>query len=110
MGLKAPRAWLISYDIANPRRLRRLHRFLVRRALPVQYSVFYYEGSPAAMGRLMQQIEDLINPKQDDVRGYQLPEKLNVTTLGRGSIPGSTMVLSELGAGLQKLLASPSGS
>ena len=56
MALNTPRAWLITYDITDPRRLVRLHRFLVRQATPVQYSVFHFEGSAAQMGRLMADI------------------------------------------------------
>ena len=37
MALNAPRAWLITYDITNPKRLVRLHRFLIKQATPVQY-------------------------------------------------------------------------
>ena len=36
MAVNAPRAWLITYDITDPKRLARLHRFLVRQATPVQ--------------------------------------------------------------------------
>ena len=35
--------YVISYDIGNPNRLLRVHRFLKGFALPIQYSVFYFE-------------------------------------------------------------------
>ena len=78
MALNTPRGWLITYDITNPRRLVRLHRFLVRQATPVQYSVFHFEGSAAQMGRLMADIETRIDAGTDDVRAYQLPEPLSI--------------------------------
>ncbi|MCK2127771.1 CRISPR-associated endonuclease Cas2 [Thauera aromatica] len=104
MALNAPRSWLITYDITDPRRLVRLHRFLVKAATPVQYSVFHYEGSPAQMGRLMAAIETRIDPRTDDVRGYQLPAQLSVDTLGRGHLPGETFLLSPHSPTLQALL------
>ena len=104
MAVNAPRAWLITYDITDPKRLARLHRFLVRRATPVQYSVFHFEGSAALMGRLMADIEELIDPDHDDVRGYQLPEHLGLDTLGRGGSPGDVHLLSPASPGLQQLL------
>jgi CRISPR-associated protein Cas2 len=104
MALKTPRAWLITYDITDPRRLVRLHRFLVRQATPVQYSVFHFEGSAAQMGRLMADIETRIKPDEDDVRAYQLPEPLQLDTIGRGTLPSDTLVLSTTSPSLQTLL------
>lgn len=104
MALNTPRGWLITYDITDPRRLIRLHRFLVRHALPVQYSVFHFEGSAAQMGRLMADIATRIDPATDDVRGYQLPERLSLDTIGRGSLPGEAYVLSDISPNLQILL------
>lgn len=105
MALNAPCGWLITYDITEPRRLIRLHRFLVRQATPMQYSVFHFEGSAAQMGRLMADIETMIDRDRDDVRGYQLPERLSVDTLGRGGIPGGAMLLSDVSPTLQTLLS-----
>lgn len=107
MALNTPRAWLITYDITNPKRLSRLHRFLRKHAVPVQYSVFHYEGNPAQMGRLITQIANRIDPKTDDVRAYQLPEQLSIDTLGRGSIPTLTSLLSDTSPSLNTLLQSP---
>lgn len=104
MALNTPRAWLITYDITNPKRLMRLHRFLRKHAVPVQYSVFHYEGSAASMGRLIAQIEARIDPATDDVRAYQLPEHLSIDTLGRGGIPGDTYIFSEADTTLDTLL------
>lgn len=104
MSSHACRAWLIAYDIADPRRLNRLHRFLARHAAPVQYSVYYYEGSRAAMEKLMKAIEALINPAKDDVRTYQLPDILQIDALGRGAMPVETMLLSDTFPPLQTLL------
>jgi len=99
MALNATRSWLICYDIADPRRLARLHRFLKGLAVPVQYSVFLYEGSAAQLGRLVPDIESRIDAGADDVRIYQMPDAPQCDTLGRGSLPSGTAILSERGAG-----------
>lgn len=104
MALNTPRGWLITYDITNPKRLARLHRFLVKQATPVQYSVFHFEGSAAQMGRLMADIERRIDAASDDVRGYQLPEHLSIDTIGRGSLPSDILLLSPTSPSLQTLL------
>ncbi|WP_420177196.1 CRISPR-associated endonuclease Cas2 [Kerstersia gyiorum] len=104
MAMTAQRSWLITYDITNPKRLAKLHRFLVKFATPVQYSVFHFQGSAAQMADLMASIETKIDKKSDDVRGYQLPEQLNIDTIGRKGLPDDTLLLSEAGSTLQKLL------
>lgn len=104
MALNASRGWLITYDITEPRRLQRLHRFLRRHATPVQYSVFFFEGSAARMGQLMSQVESRIDPDTDDVRAYQLPDKLSLDTFGRGSLPAETRLLSDKTPMLEQLL------
>lgn len=104
MAVNNVRGWLICYDIANPKRLARLHRFLKRFAQPVQYSVFYYEGSAAQLGRRMQDIAARINPRDDDVRAYPIPNPPLLHTLGRGVLPSGVLLQSSRSTGLQRLL------
>jgi CRISPR-associated protein Cas2 len=37
MALNQPLRYLIAYDIRNPKRLVRVHRYLRRQGMPVQY-------------------------------------------------------------------------
>ena len=37
--------YLIGYDIANPKRLCRIHRAMKTHATPIQYSIFLLEGN-----------------------------------------------------------------
>ncbi len=94
MALSQTRGWLIAYDIANNRRLGRVHRLVVKHCLPVQYSLYYYEGSPRALRDFLSDIEALINTSADDVRAYPLPNPADVVTLGRGSLPEPIRLLS----------------
>jgi CRISPR-associated protein Cas2 len=104
MVLSAPRAWLITYDIADPKRLGRLHRLIVKHAVPVQYSVFYFEGSTGKMKTLMKEIEDRIDASKDDVRAYQLPDELVIDSIGRGNFASGTIVFSSMQGKLAFLL------
>lgn len=81
------KSWLIAYDICNPKQLGRVHRLLKKEAIPIQYSIFYYEGTVLHLKRLMRDIGDLINNKTDDVRAYQIPEAMNYFSVGQAALP-----------------------
>lgn len=104
MALTAPRAWLIAYDIADPKRLGRVHRFIIKHCVPVQYSLHYFEGSTAAVEALLREMQALIKPEADDVRAYPLPPTPDIVTLGRGSLPATIQLLSSTQADLPQLL------
>jgi CRISPR-associated protein Cas2 len=103
MPVNETRGWLVTYDIAHPKRLNRIHRLLVRHAIPIQYSVFCFEGSANQLGRLMKSLEKHIDSATDDVRAYQLPENLSVDLMGKTCLPEDMMLLTR-SAALQKLL------
>jgi CRISPR-associated protein Cas2 len=87
MAIHQPRLHLICYDIADPRRLGRVHRFLTRHAVPVQYSVFIVHASAAQVAALLVELGRLIHPRQDDVRCYPLPARLEFDRRGRQLLP-----------------------
>jgi len=77
------REYIISYDIADPKRLGRIHRMIKRLAMPLQYSVFYTRMSERQRDKLTDLLENKINPKEDDIRIYPLPNGYNVQYLGQ---------------------------
>lgn len=79
--------WLVTYDIADPRRLTRLFKFLKKHGTPVQYSVFLVEASPAKMSSLVVQMAAIVHANADDVRAYKLPDNLWQVTLGASILP-----------------------
>ena len=95
------RNWLIAYDIADPRRLARVHRHLKRYAIPVQYSVFVFQGSQIMLERVLDGIQERIEPTADDVRAYHLPHRCEVAMLGRQYLPDGVVLAAQ---GLDKLL------
>jgi len=84
--------YLIAYDIADPRRLSRVHRTLKKQGLPVQYSVFTVVLKRKALLRFLESINQLIMPAEDDVRFYRLPEHIDIKALGRQYFPEDVML------------------
>jgi CRISPR-associated protein Cas2 len=96
-----PRPYLIAYDIADPRRLYRVHRYLKTVALDLQYSVFAGMLSERQLLRVLEDLAERIHPGEDDVRAYPLPQRCHAVALGRQHLPEGVL-LSE--AGLMELL------
>ena len=71
-----PLWYLITYDIRHPRRLQRVHRYLKSCAIALQESVFAWQGTPAELQHLKQQLHQRINAAEDDIRGYRLHHPL----------------------------------
>lgn len=59
------RVWLVSYDIANPRRWRRVFKLMKRSGEHVQLSVFLCRLTPARMARLQARLSGIIHPDED---------------------------------------------
>lgn len=85
--------WLVCYDIADRRRLARVHRWLVRHAVPVQYSVFIATGTAAEIDALVQGIARRIDPRRDDVRLYPLERGRPAHVLGQPLLAAGIVAL-----------------
>jgi len=92
--MAAPYACLIRYDIANPKLLGRVHRFIMTAGVPVQYSVFTAVLTPPQRQQ-MADLEMLIDPREDDIRLYPLPGRVTPITLGQQFFPEGVMLLRE---------------
>jgi len=57
--------FVICYDISHPRRLARLYRYLLKHAVPLQYSVFLFNGDDRQLECCMQKAIELIDEKED---------------------------------------------
>src|SRR5438105_46367 len=65
--------FLIAYDIADPRRLQRVARFLERRALRCQKSVFLLDAPDViAVTGLLEEMVPLLHLSQDCVQAWKL--------------------------------------
>lgn len=76
-------AWfIIMYDIRNAKRLQKVHKLLKPRAYALQKSVFAWCGNINQLNELQQQLQILINTKEDDVRGYRVPANQHIELWG----------------------------
>jgi len=80
-------AWVIGYDITDPRRLGRVHRAMVNRATPIEYSIFLFIGNERQVAECLAAVDTLIDGKTDDVRCYPLPSRGLQERIGRATLP-----------------------
>ncbi|MEN8133113.1 MAG: CRISPR-associated endonuclease Cas2 [Pseudomonadota bacterium] len=104
MPVNEQRDHIIAYDIGEPRRLGRIHRYLKKRAMPIQYSVFLIRCNAEQLHGIIQELDDMIDPERDDIRFYTLPRKPQVITLGQQGMPEGLQLLSGTGNDYEKML------
>jgi CRISPR-associated protein Cas2 len=95
MAIHAPQLFLLAYDIADPRRLVRVHRTVKQQGMPLQYSVFLIIATPAVLDGLLAELDDIIDPRADDIRVYPLPTRLDAEGYGRQFLPAGVMLLGD---------------
>jgi CRISPR-associated protein Cas2 len=65
--------FVISYDVADVKRLRKVAKILEKEALRFQYSVFLlYNYTEAELKILLEKLLDIIDEKDDDLRVYKI--------------------------------------
>lgn len=86
------RQYLICYDIANPRRLQRVHRTVSKAAMAVQYSVFLAAFTDSELDELLRSLQKEIERSEDDIRAYPVDPK-GAITLGSSSLPNDILLI-----------------
>ncbi|PXF28688.1 hypothetical protein WH50_24985 [Pokkaliibacter plantistimulans] len=84
--------WILCYDIREPKRLQRVHRFMCKCAQPVQYSVFLLIADDEGVARLLRHLEAYIED-EDDVRVYGIQAACHIETLGQAILPEGLLLL-----------------
>ena len=64
--------YIIAYDIADPKRLNRVARFLERWAIRSQKSVFLFKGTENAIGELLKDLAPILKPDEDCVQAWRI--------------------------------------
>lgn len=80
-------SWLIGYDISDHKRLQQVHRLLIKRATPLEYSIFLFTGTDLAHIRCINEVVKYIDLSTDDLRCYPLPENGVKERLGKAILP-----------------------
>lgn len=66
--------WAVCYDVADPKRLRRVAKVMEGHGERVQYSVFECSLDAAMLEELRRLVRAEIDPAEDSVRWYPLCE------------------------------------
>lgn len=75
--------FIISYDISDDKRLRKIAKILEKQAIRIQFSIFYYpKATKQELHNLLEKILQIYDPKQDDIRVYNIKD--SGITLGSG--------------------------
>ena len=78
--------YLIAYDIACPKRLRRVARLLQQHAQRCQKSVFLATASPRQIQQLLDRAAELIQPEEDRIQAWALAPGQPPEGTGRGLV------------------------
>lgn len=76
------RWYMLCYDIADNRRLGKVHRIMKKHGIAAQRSVFFVQGTEKEMSRLLDLISRELKPKEDDIRAYPVENPKKVWTTG----------------------------
>ena len=79
--------WLICYDIRQPARLAKIHRFLRQEALALQKSVFYARLTRQELDGIVAQLQQLMDETVDDIRIFPLQAGQSIRWHGRPLLP-----------------------
>ena len=81
--------FLAMYDIADPKRLRKVEKTMKRFGYRIQKSVFECSLTPGNVEQMKKAVSLLINPKEDAFRIYPLlaDSRHKQILLGKGDIP-----------------------
>jgi CRISPR-associated protein Cas2 len=77
---------LVTYDITDPKRLKRLHKFMKEFGLNTQKSVFECDIDDEALKRIRKYCKERLDLDEDSVRIYKICSRCinNVVLSGKG--------------------------
>ena len=68
--------FIIAYDIADVKRLRKIARVIEKHAMRIQYSVYiFYDATYQELTALLNSVTKIYNEKYDDIRVYKVKNR-----------------------------------
>jgi len=77
------KTFLIAYDVADSKRLRKVFRIVSDYAIPVQFSVFEASLSTREFQALMEELSAVVDAQFDSIRCYKLSPGALCMALGQ---------------------------
>jgi CRISPR-associated protein Cas2 len=72
--------YLVTYDIANHKRLAKVHRVLKKEGIPAQKSVFFVFATEKQVNDILDRVAKEMRLSEDDLRAYPVTQPENVWT------------------------------
>lgn len=85
-------AWLVSYDISDPKRLRRAAQILESHGIRLQNSVFLGLWLDRTLEAVCRDLVEIIHAQKDDLRLYKIPERCQPFFAGISALPAGTLL------------------
>lgn len=96
---------ILAYDIADPKRLRRVHKLLKAWGMPVQYSVFVVDLTSRGADTLFAALARIADADADDVRLYRIGQGVHCWR-GRAPLPEGMILTGSASAAILREMAS----
>lgn len=93
MSRHTPTQLLVCYDIRHPKRLQRVHRCMRHWGVRLQYSVFYCRLTPKSRQRMENELRQLLDHTQDDIRIYGIHASEQIQFIGKPPVPNGMGLL-----------------
>lgn len=77
--------FVVAYDIANPKRLRRVARVMERLATRCQKSVYIFRGDLGKLQTLLDKVAPLLKLEDDIVQAWKISRNSGIDALCRGT-------------------------
>lgn len=96
---------ILAYDIADKKRLRRVHKLLKSWGMPVQYSVFAVDLTTRGADTLFDALARITDIEADDVRLYRIGQGAHCWS-GRAPLPDGMILTGSTSATILNDMAS----